>query len=506
VKQKSPVRKGGRSSFVSDALKLVGGTASSQGLTMLITPILSRLYAPDAFGTMAVFVSITSIIGAIACLRYQFAIVVSEHDEDAANLLAVSLFFVLVVAGLTAGLVLLGGELIARWLRAPDVAPYLGLVPVAVLADGGYLALSYWSSRRKQFGRVSIARILQSAAKNGVQLGVGVARRVQVGGLLGGRVFGSVLATAVLGGQTWRDDRELLSTSIRWARMLAGMKRYKIFPLVDTWSVLLNAVSVQLPTLLLSIFFSGAVVGYYSMGVRAIQLPVTLVGTAIGQVFFQRAARANIKGDLASIVGNVFQRLVAYGLFPFLALAIVGRDVFVVVFGKGWSEAGVYAQILSLWIFFVFTSSPMSTLVRVLERQQMALYLNCVLVVSRGVSLIIGGYIGNARLGLGLFSVSGVIVLGWYTFRILRLARLPRQYGISVLLRYMLNAVPGLIVLIALQLSGSSSAVLTAVAVLLILVYETIAVSKEPEVLAQVHELAHNCCSIISHKRWKKPR
>ena len=81
----------GRSSFASDVLKLAGGTAIAQILSILASPIITRMYGPEAFGLSALFASITGIVAVVACLRYELAIMLPEKDEDAANLLALGL-------------------------------------------------------------------------------------------------------------------------------------------------------------------------------------------------------------------------------------------------------------------------------------------------------------------------------------------------------------------------------------------------------------------------------
>ncbi len=106
-----------KTSFASDVLKLVSGTAFAQGLTICASPFLTRLYGPEAFGTLALFVSITSIIGAIACLRYELAIMLPESDEEAANLLGVSLCFVVLISILTVPMVWLGRPIIPDLLK-----------------------------------------------------------------------------------------------------------------------------------------------------------------------------------------------------------------------------------------------------------------------------------------------------------------------------------------------------------------------------------------------------
>lgn len=426
--QATPVPIKRKSSFIGDVLKLVGGTALAQALSMLVAPILSRLYAPDVFGTAEVFASITGIIGIIACLRYELAIMLPERDEDAANLLAVSLSFVLVVTGLSAGLVLFAGGPIVRLLNAPDLASYLWLVPLAVLLNGGFLALNYWNSRTKHFGRLSIAQVSQSVVTSGAQLGMGVAGQTHAGGLIKSRMLGSVVVTAVLGGQIWRDDGHLLRHSLDWRDALSGLRRHYKFPLYSTWTALLNSLSWQLPVVMLAAFFSPTIVGFYTLGNRVVRLPMILMGSAIAQVFFQRAAEVNIEGRLSMTVESVFRRLVSFGLFPMLLLMVTGRDLFVSLFGERWAEAGVYAQILGVYMFFNFIAAPLGQLFSVLERQEVALVTNILLLLSRFGALWLGGRTGDIKLTLSLFSVSGVLVYGGYSMWILRAAGVSLRY------------------------------------------------------------------------------
>jgi len=427
-----------KSSFAGDVLKLTGGTTLAQALTILVAPILSRLYAPDAFGTAAVFASIIGIIGVVACLRYELAIMLPERDEDAANLLAVSLGFVLVITGLSTILILFAGGPILGLLNAPDLKPYLWLVPLATLVNGGLLALKYWNLRTKQFGRLSVACVTSSVVGTGTKLGAGFAGRATGGSLISAGVIGSIVATLVLGGQIWQDDRCTFIKSIRLPRMFEWAKRHRKFPIFNTWSALLNTASWQLPAFLLAVFFSPAEVGYYAVGNRVVQLPMNLIGSAIAQVFFQRASEArNVDGDLADVVTPLFRRLVAFGFFPMLLLMVIGQDVFIVVLGQRWSEAGVYMQILSLWMFVRFISSPLSTLFSVLERQEGALLLNTLIFTTRLIALGTGGMLGNARLALVLFAATGILVYGGLCAWILKTSGVSKSQAWSILFKYL---------------------------------------------------------------------
>lgn len=407
------------SPFVTDVFKLVTGTTFAQLVTILASPILTRLYGPESFGFLTLFTSITSIIGVIACMRYELAIMLPKTDEKAANLLALCLLCVVAVSGLTVPALYFGGAAFLSLLRAPGLAPYLILVPAFVFVSGIFLALNYWNSRTRHFGRLSAARVTSSLATTGTQLWAGFAGHVTGGSLIGASLIGVLVSTGVLVAQIWRDDHAILRRSISLRGMAEGLKRYKRFPLIDSSSALLNTISWQLPAFLLAAFFSPAIVGYYSLGFRMLQVPMSLIGGSIAQVFFQRASKARSDGTLPILVENVFHSLVAIGIFPILVVAIVGPELFAVIFGDTWVEAGLYAQILSIWAFVWFISSPLSTLWVVLEKQTFGIKINSLNFVTRIISLVLGGVAGSPVIALALFALSGVLVYGYLNVKML---------------------------------------------------------------------------------------
>ena len=65
-------------SFKGDVFRLVGGTVIAQIIGIITVPIISRFFGPEAYGTAALFTSITGVISVICCWRYELAIVVPE--------------------------------------------------------------------------------------------------------------------------------------------------------------------------------------------------------------------------------------------------------------------------------------------------------------------------------------------------------------------------------------------------------------------------------------------
>lgn len=397
-------------SFLSNVLKLVSGSIVAQALTILTLPVLSRLFSPDAIGASAIFISITGLIGVLACLRYELSIMLPESDSDAANLFGLSVLSVFIISSLVTISIPFVGGMVINLLNAPLLEKYLYLIPFAVMVNGLFLALNYWNSRTKQFGRLSIARVTASVIHNSVRLGGGLLGFVSCGMLIGSAILGQLATTLVLGAQILRDDGKLFKESVRPRKIFSGMKKHWKFPVFSSWSILFNTLSLQMPSWILAFYFTPAIVGFFALGRMAIGMPMRLIGSAISQVFYQKASeKYAASGDIAEIVENVFGTLVSIGILPFLLVILIGDDLFCVAFGKKWIEAGVYAQLIGPAILFQFIISPLIDLFIVMEKQNIHFFLDFLLLASRLGALIYGGIHDDVHLALMLYAGAGVI-------------------------------------------------------------------------------------------------
>jgi lipopolysaccharide exporter len=440
-----------RSSFFSNVLKLISGTTLAQIITILTAPIISRLFAPEAFGVLNVFTSLIGIISIVICLRYEYAIMLPEDDADAGNLFALCLLIAFGISAAAGVIVLIFGQNLANLLKSPDLYKFFWLIPIGLLIQGLFAALNYWNSRTKHFGRLSVARVAASLTTSALPIGLALLGRASAASLIFSYLAGTFIFAIVLGVQVLNDYGSYLINNVHKSQMVANLKRYRKFPLVDSWSSFINNLSWQLPSIMLLFFFSATVVGYYSLSNRMILLPMTLVGSAIAQVFYQRTAelRSNVD-SLSKSVELVFRRLVAIGLFPALVLGIAGPELFGIIFGANWVEAGRYAQILSPWMFVLFISSPLSILFATLERQELALVINSIILISRVLALLIGGLTNNIYFTLIIWSATGVLVYGSLALGLLRLTHVSWRLAFRFILQYIAFAsIPALLLIAA---------------------------------------------------------
>lgn len=410
------------SSFVKNVITLVTGTTFSQALLILVAPILTRLYNPVDFGVFTLYSSILGILAVVACCRYELAIVLPKKDEDAANVLVLSIFICFIMAVLTLFLVAFFRIQIARVFGANELATWLWFMPISLIAAGLFQAFNYWSTRYKQFRRLAIRQITQSTVTAATQIGTAALYpAASAGGLICGSIVGQVIATGRLVWQIVREDGNIIFNAVHRNRLLCMLNRYKEFPLYSSWAILLNTFSTMLPALLLGYFFNPIVVGFYALGQRVLNMPMSLVGSSLAQVFYPEASEKSRLGSLDQITFNLFKRLVSIGVVPILLLTIVAPDLFGIVFGNQWVVAGEYVRWLSIWIFFQFVSSPLATVYMILEKQKEFLFFNSLLLLTRLTALIVGGLTQNASLTIILFGVSGFVMYFFLTISILHM-------------------------------------------------------------------------------------
>jgi O-antigen/teichoic acid export membrane protein len=468
-------------SFINNTLLLVAGTLIAQLVSISAYPMLAHLYGPTAFGLMALFISITNVTSIISCMRYESSIILPELDEDAVNLLAGCISIAIINTVIMVILVFFCQHLFSLWLHLSSIEWSLWLVPFIALVDGIFNSLNYWNTRKKSFLRLSIARISNSLFTISSQLYTGFSGNPVADGLIGGIAFGKSISTGILGWQIWHGDKSLLSYSISRKHMIKVLKRYIKFPLYDFCAELLNTISWQLPVFLLSAFFSPAIVGFYSFGLSLLQLPMRFIGGSITQVFFQHAAEAKINDSLSALVEHVFRVLLLIGMFPILTLSFIGEDFFSLVFGETWSEAGIYSQMLGIWVLLWFISSPLSTLYYLYEKQQMYLKFTILNFAIRVITLCIGGYMGNARLSICLFSLAGICSYGYLCLDIMNVAGIEWRKTMHIILSRLTSFIPAGIVLLIVKILADNQFIITAISVLLCIIYYIYIFSMEPD-------------------------
>ena len=396
--------------FFGDTLKLGSGTAFGQVVTVASAPILARIYSTEDFGSLGIFNAFVLTLAVISGLRYEQAILLPRKNRDGYDLLILNVLISL-LSSLLVGIVLwFFRHDLSVWLSDPVLPSIMWLVAIGILLFGTYNGLNYWNTRLERYSVLGTAKVANNSLAAIFQFISGVIYAAPTT-LIGGFMFGKLVENGILFRTIYKKDG--LHPPSSKHRMLALAKRYEKFPKFNTWSALVNTLSWQSPAFLLGGFFSLDVVGFYTLGERVVRMPMTIIGRAIAQVFFQKGTHALREQVLDKIFRQTLRMLSRIGLIPSIVLALAGKEIFTVILGSKWTEAGIYVQILSVWAFIWFVSSPLSTIIAIKERQETGLYLNLLILITRIASLVIGGLLNSPYIALILFSVTGIFTYGW---------------------------------------------------------------------------------------------
>jgi O-antigen/teichoic acid export membrane protein len=359
-------------------LVLAAGSGAAKVISLVSTPIITRLYTPDQYGMYMLFVASVALLAPLASLRYSAALPLPKRERSAVALLVASL------ALLGLSMILLGmlfgafSEALFGLLSARALAPYWPLLLLAIGSAGLYEILTNWSMRRRAFRVMVKAEVSQAVLGGAMKIGLALAALQRIGLFLG-HIVAQTVACLLLGLNAWRAvRRHLRRTTLRTAVLVAA--RYSAFPKYRLPSQLLLNFGQQAPMLFVSAIYGAETAGQLGLALVALALPLALVGQTTGQAYYAEIARIGRHEPqrIRRITRGVMVRLLALGLVPTLILMLGGTWLFPLLFGARWHDAGVFAGILSIYLLAQFVANPISHALNVFDKQHIYLRLNVV--------------------------------------------------------------------------------------------------------------------------------
>jgi O-antigen/teichoic acid export membrane protein len=459
-----------RSSFLrgnsGDVLAVTAGTLLGQGVIIAATPLLTRLYDPAEMGVYSVYVALVGIFTVIIALHYELAIPLPKGDKEAIGIFKVAVIALAIFSSLVGLLFFWGHERLLPLFRAEELKSYVWLIPVGLALWGLNTVISTWATRKRAFATSAVAKAGQGVGQTLPQLLFG-ALHFGAAGLIIGQLIGGVVSLLLM--RKARPNLAWSRSRQHFRRLLATARKYKRFPLLTTLSSLINSLSAQMPVLLLAYWFSPAVTGYFALSFRVLQVPLRFLGQAVAQVFFSTAAKARHDQTLHATTETVFRRMISFSIPSFALIAMIAPELFAVVFGEEWREAGRYSQWMMPWILMSFVTMVLSILVTILQRQGSELYFQIFYAACLGAALAVGGYEDSAELAVQLLGLAGGIVLAGKVAWLLHLAAVPLRRCLLICLKELPHTSAALLLLGALKLQQQEDWIISAAGIALMI-------------------------------------
>ena len=391
------------SPFVKSVFMLVTGTALAQLIGFAVLPILTRIYTPQDFELLSIFLALLGVFSCSIGLRFDVAIPIPKSDEKSAYLFLLSIFSNLILSFFLLVFFFLFADKIANLLNDDRIEEYYAYFIISASLLGMVNSFQFYMTRKSFFKGISVTKVTQvfTASLFQIVLGIqsGQGRFLIIGQMLnfftGFVIYFLYLKKSIL---PRFSIRKLKSVAIE----------YKKFPLFSSFESLLNIGSIQLPVLIIAYYSIGPEAGFLMLAMKMTQAPLTLFGTSIGQVYLSKAPKKYIDSELEKFTYSVIKGLCKVGIGPILFLGVVSPFIFSFVFGEEWGIAGTYVLYMAPWFFFQFITAPVSMAIHITGHQGHALLFQVFGFLLRVVSIIYVG-INYSEWLIETYAVSGLI-------------------------------------------------------------------------------------------------
>jgi O-antigen/teichoic acid export membrane protein len=395
--------------FLKNVAVLASGTALAQVLTVLAYPLLMRMFTPAEFGTFSLFGAINLTCAAVASGRYEMAIVLARTEEEAANVLALTMSIILTVSAASCGVVWAFGDVLTSLPGYGELSGLLWFLPLMILTSTTAQVLAVWATRRKAYRRLSLSTISRSFGVAAAQLVAGLLG-LGAGGLVLGLISGTVLSAAIIAWQVLRCDLPPLRHSVNWRTMKTVASRHRDFPLYSMPEALLSTTTVTVPSVMLTALSGPYAAGLYWFTYRLFEMPMTLLGDATRRVFYQQSAAMHRRGDdITGLFVRTTGGLAVMVTLPVVVIVATGPSLYAAVFGDAWRDAGAFAQWIVVWWAMRFISLPALMLVPVLGMQRRLLMLEVTTLIPRFLVIPAAAWLSGVEAAVAAYSIIGVM-------------------------------------------------------------------------------------------------
>ncbi len=394
-----------RSQFVRNTLTVMTGTVVARLIGFAFAPLISRIFSPLDFGLAGSFAAVAGVLAAGVTLEYTQALMLPKEKSDALGVFVVSCVGILAVTALCA-LVCLSFPGAVNGLMKTTGAWALVLLVLATFVNGFIQACQAWCVRNKAFRTTSVAQVIRSLASSGTQVGFGA-----LGAGASGLIISSVVADVLAGVTLLRGvlpDLRAHWRSLRWDSLRRHAKEYCDFPKYSASQNVISAVSLGLPVLLLTHFYSLSVAGAYAFSMRMLMMPLGLLETALRQVLFQKVTESHHHGArLSPLYLKLTSGLFAMVMAPAAVMLVWAPEIFTWVFGQQWQMAGEFSRSLALWLMLSFSTLPAILFTRLIRYQRVTFVYHLTTMAARVSTLVIGGLYLTPHATIHAFSFVG---------------------------------------------------------------------------------------------------
>lgn len=162
-------------------------------------------------------------------------------------------------------------------------------------------------------------------------------------------------------------------------------------------SNILYSIKNQLPIILITNLWGTEIIGYYSIAVRLLQIPSSLLAGAVGRVFFNTISSLKRQGkEIGQYSYNNLYLAMKIGIVPIALFMAYGDYISILFLGPEWEMSGIFMRILSLQYYYMFLMFSMQGLSITINKQKYAMISNLTQIIGFAVGAYLGKFVWDS--------------------------------------------------------------------------------------------------------------
>ncbi|OYP40173.1 hypothetical protein CIK90_02120 [Prevotella sp. P5-126] len=372
--------------FIRNTFKLSASSVIMMGLSILVTPILTRIYTPEDYGIWGIISSVATIVSSILFVSYEYAIVQSDREEEIPGLISFCMICGVTVIAITTIVFLLGSLFGFVFFTSFPSLPLLIVILLFTLVNS---LATVVANRYSFYNSMSYANITEGASQAATRLLFGSWVPIKMG-LVIGNIISVFLSAVILTRRVLNFFRENNKHIFSFNNIKSLAIKYKKYPLFDAPAKLIEYSLGNIVLLILSAHFDKGEIGCYTILVQLLLLPITLIGTSMSRVSFRELAESiNDKERFSLLTHRLIKICMILSLLPILFFVLGGDYLLVWILGDGWQDAGKMALCLTIFSVPVILSEPLLPIFKVMNKQDVRFVINLIGIVAIIISIVV---------------------------------------------------------------------------------------------------------------------
>ena len=383
-------------SFSQNFAVVLSGTGLNILIQIVVSPILTRLYGPVAYGVYSLFNALCTNFALLSTLRLPQAFLLPKDERDFQALVRITLLSSLGFSILVLIVLAIAGAPVLRALQAENLLPYYYLIPVMIFLIALNQVIGNWQYRLNVFKK-TVA--IDTSVLIGVRifnLSFGWFTHGMPLGLVIGDMLGKSIGLVVSWKLIIKDRIREVFAKISREQLKKTFHEYRQYPLYNLPGVWCTMLSDQLPIFFISSFFGLTSLGIVSLAVSMLDLPKRLFAYSISSVFYKKAVdlKHSSMEELQRFVVTIMYVLLAVSLIPYATIVVFGPELFAFVFGQQWVASGEIARYLAVYFIIELLYISLDSLYYVLREEKKMFFFQASALLGRFLVLFAATYQG----------------------------------------------------------------------------------------------------------------